>query len=89
MSDIKCPYCGKEQEACPDDNVPDELYETECEQCEKIFGYFVDYIKTFDERALPCANGEPHKWEKISGYPEEFYKNKERCAYCSQERSSP
>ena len=82
---IVCPYCNGKQEPSPDDFEPGTIYEHECEKCGKIFGYEIEYHASYTECELPCANGEPHKWEAITGWPEGYFKNRRRCKYCQEE----
>ena len=85
MSDLTCPYCGAEQEASPDSYDPDVLHEQECSECGKVFGFEIEYYPSYTECKLPCSNGEPHKWVKMMGYPEEYFRDKKRCVYCGKE----
>ena len=42
MSDVKCPYCGHEQEINHDDGYgyeENENYEQQCFECEKYFNF--------------------------------------------------
>lgn len=86
MSDINCPYCHHPHDANSENNEQETLYEVECEECDKIFGYSFTLYKIYKERELPCANGKKHKWEKIIGAPKEFYENKYRCSFCEKEK---
>jgi len=67
MKDLKCPYCEFEQDASPDDKEPGVTFEHQCENCDKYFGYEIDYDPIYTVFDLPCANGEPHKWKQVGG----------------------
>jgi hypothetical protein len=89
MNDLRCPYCDYYQEPDCDNREPNTLFEHECEKCEKIFGYEIEYYPSYTEVELPCANGEPHDWQPIRGVgmPEEYYKNTRRCSYCDETKT--
>jgi hypothetical protein len=86
MSDLICPYCEKEVKPDEDCCEQDTPYEKECEFCEKSFIYFIDYDPCYTEKKAPCLNGEEHDFQPIIGYPSEYFKNKMRCSFCSEER---
>jgi len=70
--DVKCPYCGSEQEINHDDGYgyeEDEVHQQECGECGKTFGYETTILYYYDAQKLPCANGEPHEWEPTITYP--------------------
>jgi hypothetical protein len=72
MNDIKCPYCGEEQEVCHDDGFgyeEDRRHEMQCHKCEKYF-VFTTHISFyyFPEKA-DCLNGDPHDLKETSTYP--------------------
>ncbi len=65
MTNITCPYCGHEQEICQDDGYgsnQNEIYQTECYECEKTFNFSVEYYCEFTAFA-DCKNGGDHEWE--------------------------
>lgn len=83
----KCPYC-KQEIADPDECYEqDTPYEWECRHCGKNFIFYVDYIRTYSEYQAPCLNGGEHEWKPIRGFPEEYFKNKQRCEVCQAERT--
>ncbi len=90
MKDIKCPYCNHPQDINHDDGYgykEDITYEQECRSCGKIFIYTTEISFYYDVEAAPCKNNEvEHTWEDIKGYPEEFFKGKQRCKICDEER---
>jgi len=58
MSDVKCPYCGEEQEINHDDGYgyeEDGDYEQECEHCEKTFNFTTSISFSYD---VYCLDGE-------------------------------
>lgn len=86
--DVKCPYCGKELEINHDDGYgyeEDKVYEQECSNCDKIFGYTTIISFDYDVFELPCKNGKDHNLVDIHGYPTEFFVGKKRCSYCDEE----
>lgn len=87
MSYFICPYCDKENED-PYLEQPrvDEVFEHECEHCEKNFVFTIDWNISYSEEKADCLNGGEHNWEKICGYPEEVYRNKRRCSMCDAEK---
>lgn len=88
MNDVKCPYCGEEQEICHDDGYGYEegkTYEQECADCGKIFVYTTSISFYHEVSKAPCKSEGKHKWVKIKGYPEEYFKDKYRCEYCDEE----
>jgi transcription elongation factor Elf1 len=63
MSDLECPYCGHEQQACYDDIVPGD-YETECDKCGMEYRYLLEYEPVYyvygpDETDDLIDDGEP------------------------------
>jgi endogenous inhibitor of DNA gyrase (YacG/DUF329 family) len=82
---LECPYCEKEVE--PDDDLrePNENIERECPNCGKTFLYQIEYFPSYTSRIVPCLNGEPHNYQEIRGFPEEYYRNRRRCTYCDDE----
>jgi len=86
MNDLYCPYCdenlGNHVDDCYEPNIE---YEHECPRCSKIFIFEIEYYPSFTSRKADCLNGKKHKYEKILGYPKEFFKNKRRCSMCGKE----
>ena len=85
MRKIECPYCEEDCDHDPEQNEEDVTYEMECPYCENTFVFTVNYYPSFSAEKAPCLNGEPHKWNKIAGCPEEYFKNKRRCEHCDKE----
>lgn len=84
--DLICPYCGHEIEASDYyENEQEEYIEQECPSCGKIYLYVYTMCPTFECFEAPCKNGGEHELVKIHGVPEEYFKYKRRCKYCSEE----
>lgn len=87
QDDIKCPYCGKEQEINHDDGYgyeEDIYHEQECCECEKIFTFQTSIHYYYTVRKADCLNDGEHEMERVSHYPE-HYPNWERCKNCEHE----
>lgn len=82
---LECPYCHTMHEEPEECDRPNTHFYHECSGCGKTFGFTVDYTKNFYEYSLPCANGEPHDYKPIHGFPAEYFANKRRCSYCGKE----
>lgn len=91
--DIKCPYCGKEQEICHDDGYgmeEDRMHEQECRGCEKTFGYKTSIVLYYDAHAIPCMDADNkgdksrHSWKLTKTFPKEF--SQMECAVCEKRR---
>jgi hypothetical protein len=88
MSQVDCPYCGKEVEIDHDDGKGYEegpTYTQECNFCEKTFVYTTSIHFSHHAEKAPCQNGEPHDWQPIIGYPVEYFIGRKRCSYCDEE----
>lgn len=60
MKDLECPYCGEGLEICHDDGFgseEDELYEMECEYCEKSFVFDTSISYNYESYKADCLNG--------------------------------
>ncbi len=85
MSDVKCPYCGLDQEICHDDGYgyqEDETFEQMCGHCEMSFSYTTSILFYYDAAQAPCMNDGNHKWAATFTYPRDY--SKWRCEYCDQ-----
>ena len=87
--DVKCPYCGKEQEINHDDGYGrgEDAYQQECSHCEKIFVYNTTVIFYYEAVKAPGLNDGEHEWVDMKGYPEELFVGKQRCRICEEERT--
>ena len=82
MSDVDCPYCGKEQEICYDDGhgrEEEKLYEQECADCGKNFIFYTEIIFVHEPRQADCLNGAEHSYKPcfVTSYPDA-----KRCEWC-------
>lgn len=90
MYDVDCPYCDKKIEINHDDGYgyeEGEIHEQECKFCNKIFIYTTAISFYHDAKKAPCKNDGKHKWIDITGYPEEYFKGKQRCSVCDERRT--
>jgi len=89
-NDIDCPYCGEGNEINHDDGYgyeENKTHEQECSHCGKIFVYTTSINFHYEPEQAPCKNGGEHDWEQMHGAPEEYFKNRQRCSYCDEERT--
>jgi len=87
VNDVKCPYCGSEQEICHDDGYgyeEDRIHTQECSKCEKIFTYRTRISFDYEASKADCRNGGEHDFQKTNTYPPEFAKL--RCSVCGEEK---
>lgn len=69
MSDVKCPYCGEDQEIRHDDGYgydEDKIHEQECGSCGKTFSYTTQISFGYDVRRADCLNGAEHNFCEVS-----------------------
>lgn len=84
MSDVKCPYCGEDQEICHDDGYGYEegqIHQQECGDCRKTFGFRTSIHYYYEAHQAPCMNGAPHELEKSTIYPD-IFKDARHCKHC-------
>lgn len=87
MSDVECPYCGKEQEINHDDGYGYEegkKHEQECPCCEKKFTYMTNISFWYQADVADCLNGFPHEYTPTHTYPK--WRTKMKCLHCDEER---
>lgn len=87
MEEIKCPYCGFEQEIDHECNYgyeEDETHSQECSACGKTFAY--NTIITYDYKVKKCScfNGGKHKWKRQPTFPK--CASKMECTVCGKVR---
>lgn len=85
--DMECPYCGKWQEVCHDDEegyAEDELHEHQCSECDKYFTFTTYISYSYTPYKADCLNGSPHRLKKKSMFPN-YWPNAVRCEDCSYE----
>ncbi len=83
MSDVKRPYCSKDQEITHDDGfgcTEDEVHEQERVDCEKTFIFTANIYFCYEANKADCLNGAKHSYEATRAYPKEF--TEMRCIYC-------
>ena len=86
MGNLYCPYCDEDLGGYVDDcHEPNVDYEHECCKCEKKFMFTIEYYPSYTSNKADCLNDSEHSYEKICGYPKEFFKNKRRCSMCNKE----
>ena len=86
--DVKCPYCGEDQEINHDEGYgyeEDEIHEQCCRDCDQVFTYTTSIIYLYESAKCPCKNGGIHNLQPIHGFPVEFFVGKMRCSYCGDE----
>jgi endogenous inhibitor of DNA gyrase (YacG/DUF329 family) len=87
MHDVKCPYCGTDQEINHDDGYgyeEDELHNQECHECGKTFVFTTSIHIDHEAQKADCLNGGEHKWELTLTFPPKFARG--RCSQCGQEQ---
>lgn len=87
IDDIKCPYCGAEQEINHDDGYGYEegiYHKQECGECEKVFTFTTSIIYYYESFKADCLNGAKHNHKPSKTYPLRFTKMK--CVDCEDER---
>lgn len=80
MSEVKCPYCGHEQEINHDDGYGYEegpTHEQDCVSCERVFEYTTTISFSYD---VYCFEEEDHDLVQ-SRYEPSLYECK-NCNYC-------
>mgnify|MGYP003493967466 FL=1 len=87
MSDMKCPYCGADEEVCHDDGhgyAEDERHEHECSECEKTFVFRTKIVFYYDPSKADCLNGADHELQFRQSWPKEY--SRMCCNHCDYER---
>lgn len=90
MVNVSCPHCGREFDDEIEDYDDSSSHETECPDCEKVFGYTISISIQAIEYELPCGGQDgdgAHEWKPIIGYPKEYFKNRFMCSYCGLEKT--
>ena len=89
--DAECPYCGAEIEINHDDGYgyeESETHQQECSECCKIFAYTTEISFHYSVLKADCLNGAEHPWKPIVGCPEEYFRGRQRCINCGEERDT-
>ena len=87
MGTLECPYCEKELNDPDDCYKEDETYEERCRHCDKQFVFTLSYSVSYHSYKADCLNEADHDWKPITGYPEEYFKNRRRCSMCDREKT--
>ena len=85
--DVKCPYCGSEQDINHEDGYgydEDVIYQQVCKECGKTFSYYTNIVMYYDVMKCDCQNGGEHKW-KLSHTVPKIY-SRMICSECGEER---
>lgn len=89
MNEITCPYCDYDFNLCHDDGAyyrEDEEEQCECPECEKTFIVRSSCSWHHEGFKADCLNGGEHKWEKMTGYPKEYFVEMFRCSECNEQK---
>lgn len=65
-NDVKCPYCGEDQEICHDDGYGYEegmKYSQQCGKCNKYFIYITSISFNYDAKKADCLNDAEHDFQ--------------------------
>lgn len=87
MSDLECPYCGKEQEVCHDDDYgysEDARHEQECSDCGKNYIFTTSISYYYEPEKADCLNGGQHILKISITYPREY--SRMECRDCDFNR---
>ncbi len=87
MTDIKCPYCGEDQEINHDDGYgysEDCKHEQQCSDCDKNFTYTTSISYYYEAEQADCLNGQPHNMEKVV-HSQNIWPDWVRCKDCDHE----
>ena len=84
---LTCPERQHKNKVPPDCHETDQYHEVQCAKCEKYFAFTVEYWPSYSVHKVDCANGSPHDWQPIVGWPREHFENQRRCRHCQEERS--
>jgi hypothetical protein len=87
MNDVKCPYCGEEQEIIHDDGEgyeEDRLHEQECRDCEKSFTFYTNISFDYIAFKADCLNGADHRLRYATTNPTRA--TRMECKHCEYSR---
>lgn len=83
--DVKCPYCGADNEICHDDGYGLEegvKHQQECRECERTFVYDTTICLYYEAYPAPCIDSGKHKWEETRTIPRCM--RKLECSVCGE-----
>jgi hypothetical protein len=83
VSDLECPYCEHYQDADPDCYEPDVYYDTECDECGKVFRYSIEYVAHYSATTADCKNGGEHQWSNGTTFGTEVTRWRQ-CSGCDK-----
>lgn len=87
LDDVKCPYCGSDNEICHDDGYgyeEGEPHQTVCSECDKNFVFYTEISFYYEAYKADCLNGGEHKYKETSTFPRCFRRLK--CQDCGEEK---
>ena len=88
MSNVRCPYCGKEQDVGDNvdcERIENDIFNAICEKCENEFVFSVQVTYDIVARKADCLNGAAaHKYEQTHTYP--LFCISMRCTVCEKSR---
>lgn len=87
MSDMKCPYCGADQDVSHDNDYGYEegvLHEHDCSECKKTFTFQTFISFSYESFKADCLNGAPHDLYLSRTYPRQYARV--LCRNCRYER---
>jgi len=85
--EIKCPYCGHEQDINHDDGygyAEDEVFNQQCDKCDKYFVFTTSISFYYEAQKADCLNDGNHDFHPNHTYPKEF--TKMVCTICDERR---
>lgn len=89
MSDMKCPYCGADQEVCHDDGqgyAEGVKHEHTCSVCDKTFVFETTIIFYYEAEKADCLNDAEHELVFRKSWPKEY--SRMGCKHCDHERKA-
>jgi len=87
MSDLECPYCGKDCDVCHDDGFgyeENKKHQMKCPHCGKSFVFETSISFYYEPEKADCLNGYEHKWKPSGTFPQKF--SFMYCKMCGKER---
>ena len=87
MKDVKCPYCGGEQDIDHEDGYgyeEDTLHQQECVHCNMYFTYATMMHFSYEVYKASCLNDGVCEFEPTITYPK--FATRMRCRICEAER---
>ncbi|MDR1939067.1 MAG: hypothetical protein LBQ73_11310 [Tannerellaceae bacterium] len=85
--DVKCPYCGAEQDIYHVDGQgyeEDVVHSQMCDKCGMTFAFETTKVFYYKAFKADCLNDSPHTFERTYACPKEF--SVMRCSVCGKER---